>query len=544
MTIETRWYQTEAVDSIFNFFASGKKGNPLVALPTGTGKSIVIGLFIQKVLQYWPSQRILLATHIKELIEQNVNKIRDIWPLAPVGINSSGLRQRDTVQPIICAGIKSIYDKVAQLGRRDILLIDEAHLLAPSQDSMYKVAIAALKQLNPHLIIVGLTATAYRMGQGMLTEGDIFTDICYDLTDIAGFNRLIAEGYLCHLLPKQTETQIDVSSVGINNGDFAKGELERAVDKESLNYRILEESCRLGANRQSWLLFATGIDHCVHMSDMLNREFGIAATFVHSKLEDKERDRRIKAFKDGEYRCIVNVNMLTIGFDHPPIDLIIHARPTLSPGLWVQMNGRGTRPSLPTGKLNCLALDFAKNTLRLGPINDPKKPRKKGEGTGDAPVRVCPECGVYNAASARQCFNCGCEFEFKTKLQSEASSIELIRTDTPIIETYEIDKVFYHYHLSKKDNAKPCMRIQYIAKGGMQDFTDWVFLDHPGFAGHKARDWWRERHGYEPPTPETCAPFKSATEAALSICGQLRVPKRISVWVNRPNPAVQRVEYE
>lgn len=547
MAVESRWYQLAAIKSIFDYYESGKTGNPLIALPTGTGKSIVIARFIEQVLKSWPNQRIMMLTHVKELIIQNANKLKEVWPTAPLGIYSSGLKQRDTQHPIIFAGVASVHSRVIEFGHRDVLIIDEAHLLSPNDDSMYQKIIkeftALAKELKkPPPIVVGLTATPFRMGQGLLTDSGLFTDITFDLTDVKGFNRLIAEGFLCPIYPKKTVNEIDVSGIKLVNGDFSNKELGERVDKKPLTHRILEELVYYGADRQFWLLFASSIEHSEHVAEMLRCEFEIASYSVHSKLSSTDRHERISNFKSGNIRCLVNNNVLTTGFDHPGIDLIGHLRPTMSPGLWVQMNGRGTRPSPETGKRDCLALDFAGNTKRLGPINDPIKPRKKGEAKGDAPVRVCEECGIYNAASARFCFACGHEFTFREKLQAIASESELIRTDAPVIETFDVKTVFYHLHQSKSNpNAKPCLKISYVV--GLRAFFEWVHLDSPGLAGHKARNWWRERHAYEPPTPENCGGFKSATEAALSICGQLKVPKRIRVHVNKQYPEVIAVEY-
>jgi DNA repair protein RadD len=199
--------------------------------------------------------------------------------------------------------------------------------------------------------------------------------------------------------------------------------LQAAVDDADITYRALTEAVQIGQSRRSWTAFASGIDHAIHIAEMLRGTFGIDAAEVHSKMPDKERDRRIEAYKRGELRCIVNKDILTTGFDHPPIDLILMLRPTMSTGLWVQMLGRGTRPydpaingylpGFPTKKFDCCVLDYAGNTRRLGPINDPVIPKPKGKGrAGDAPVKICDACGAYNHTSARFCLVCNNEFTF------------------------------------------------------------------------------------------------------------------------------------
>lgn len=538
------WFQAKAVDALFDYFHSGKTGNPLIALPTGTGKSVVIALAIQRLLLGWPRLRVMMLTHVKELIEQNAKRMLQAWPLAPLGIYSAGLKQRDTAQPIIFGGVASVVKKIAEFGSLDILFIDEAHLLGPDEGTMYRVIIAALKAINPRLVVIGLTATPFRAKQGELTNDGIFTDCVFDMCNIEGFNRLVAEGYLAPLYPKRTHIEYDVSRVGMVKGEFNKAELESAVDQDDITRKILAEICYEGGNRNHWLIFASGIKHAEHINKLLNEEFDVPSVVIHSKIPEGERDRRLSQFTNGEVRCAVNNNVLTTGFDFPAIDLIGMLRPTLSPGLWVQMCGRGTRPSRDSGKDDCIVLDFAGNTRRLGPINDPVKPRPKGKGKpGDAPVRICGECGTYCAAGARECYCCGHKFEFNIddRLDGTASNDELIRSEVPEVISMHVNRVFYRRHVSNKPNAKPCIKVTYQC--GLRSFDEWWHLDAPGRVGHDARNKWRLRAPFEPPTPTNCEPWPTATDAALHVISRLREPKAIRVWVNKLHPEIQSVEF-
>jgi DNA repair protein RadD len=184
-SIKIRDYQEAAIESIFKYFEDGNTGNPLVALPTGTGKSIVITEFIRRAFTAYPKQRFMKLTHVKELIEQNYKTLRRIWPMAPAGIYSSGLRKRESHFPITFAGIASVVNCPELFGRIDLIFIDEAHLVSPKEGTMYQTFINKLKEVNPHLKVIGFTATHYRLGQGLLTEaGGLFTDVCFDLTSV------------------------------------------------------------------------------------------------------------------------------------------------------------------------------------------------------------------------------------------------------------------------------------------------------------------------------------------------------------------------
>jgi DNA repair protein RadD len=165
-----RWYQEEAIKSIFSYFMEND-GNPIIALPTGTGKSIVIADFVKKVFSYYQGQRVMMLTHVKELIKQDYQKLIDVWPTAPAGIYSAGLNRRDHLYPITFAGIASVHKKPELFGKQDLAIIDECHLVSARSNTMYLKFIDAMRAINPALKVIGLTATKYRLGQGLLTEG-------------------------------------------------------------------------------------------------------------------------------------------------------------------------------------------------------------------------------------------------------------------------------------------------------------------------------------------------------------------------------------
>lgn len=528
-------HQNDAVDSIFAYYAKGSTGNPVVAMPTATGKSLVIGEFVKRVLQRWPRQRILCATHVKELIVQNAEKLRSQWPEAPLGIFSAGLGMRETNFPVVYGGIRSIVNNIAALGWRDLMLVDEAHLIGHQDDSEYLTLIKGLRAVNPRMKVIGFTATPYRLGRGLISDGPIFSDICFNLCDFKAFNKLIAEGYLVAPVPKRMHTTLDTSSVKVTGGEFNQGDLQKAVDKDSVTVSACREIIEEGFDRKCWLLFASGIEHAEHIANMLSH-FGIDVTTIHSRIATNECDKRYRDWKEGHYLAMVNYGKLTTGVDHPPIDLIAVLRPTMSTSLWVQMLGRGTRPSPATLKENCLVLDFARNTERLGPINDPVIPRKrvKGQQPGVAPVRICPHCGVYNHARSTECFACGCVFPKNEKLFREAGTAELLRTEElATIEAFDVQRVVYNRH--QKQGRPPVIKVSYFCTGGLRMFSEYVGFDNTGFALTKAHDWWRNR------TKQ--AKYPPSTDEALKWVSLLPWPKRIKVQVNKKYPEVLGYEY-
>ena len=548
---QDRPYQTEAEASIWNYFQH-KDGNPLVAMPTGTGKSVVIARFLQHVFSRYPRQRIMLLTHVKELIRQNYEKLMGIWPFAPCGVYSAGLGEKNHQCPITFAGIQSVWKKWMVFGHIDLVLIDEAHLLSPNDQTMYRSFLNGLKSKNPLMKVVGLTATPWRLGHGHLTDPSIdrngnetpplFTDVCFDITGLEAFNRLIAEGYLVPLVPKRTTLELSVDGLHLLGGEFKENEMQQRFDKSEITEAALREAMHIAheQGRKHWLIFASGIEHADHIGQMLEL-MGVSCGVVHSKCSN--RDQTIEDFKRGNITAVVNNNVLTTGFDSPHIDLIICLRATASSVLWVQMLGRGTRPDYAPGfdlndlggrlaaieaseKRDCLVLDYARNTSRLGPINDPVVPRRKGEGGGTAPVKVCDRCEVYNHASVRFCVNCGAEFTFEVKFKDAASMDDLIKGDMPITKVFDVDHVSVDEH--RKMGKPPMVKLSYYC--GYKAFTEYVCPEHDGWAGRKASKWWTERAGTEIP---------ESTQAMIDRIKEAQMPTQLRVWTNKkPYPEI------
>lgn len=532
--MKLRYYQEESIVGTFNYFAQGGVGNPINVLPTGTGKSLCIAEFIKRALTIYPNTRVMMLTHVKELIENNFDTLLKIWPTAPAGVYSAGLRRKDSNMPITYAGIGSVAKKAVLFGHIDLVLVDECHLVSPNKSTQYQKFFAALRLVNPAMRVIGYTATPYRLGVGKIVDGGLFTDICYDASGVDAFNKLITEGFLAPVVPKKTGTQLDVENVRKSGGEFVQRALQEAVDKISVTRSALKELLDQGVDRKHWLIFATGIQHADHIVAMLEK-MGVPALSVHSKLTTAQRDQAIADFRSGKIRALVNNNVLTTGFDFPGIDLIAVLRPTSSASLWVQMLGRGTRPA--PGKTDCLVLDFAGNTERLGPINDPIMPQKKGKGGGGvAPVRLCPECATYCHASVRVCPECGYKYPEIVRIKDVAGSGELIVKNEPKVATFTVTEINYTVH--QPNNGKPpSMLVTYTC--GFRVFKKWVCLEHSGWAGKESRKWWGEHctsEGMQAP---------SSIADAVGRCGELKTPPCIRVWVNRkPYPQVMCSQWE
>ena len=170
------------------------------------------------------------------------------------------------------------------------------------------------------------------------------------------------------------------------------------------NAAIVREVIERGADRKAWLFFCAGVQHAQDVAAMLAAE-GVATACVTGDTPKAERDRILQDYKAGKIRALTNANVLTTGFDYPGIDLIAMLRPTLSPGLYVQMAGRGLR--IAPDKSDCMVLDFAGNVSRHGPITNVNPPnRKRGDEPGEPPCKTCEACGEICHASVKVCPAC------------------------------------------------------------------------------------------------------------------------------------------
>ena len=472
-----RDYQQRTIEQLYKWFADGRKGHPCIELPTGSGKSHIVAAICKDAITQWPETRILMMTHVKELIEQNAEKMLEHWPDAPLGIYSAGMRRRDIGEPITFAGIQSVRDKADQIGHVDLVLIDECHLVSHKQEGGYRKLIDDLMRVNPLIRVIGLTATPYRLGHGYITdEPALFADIISPV----GIEELIYKKYLMPLRSKLTAHQISVDGVHKRGGEYIESELQAAVNTDMNNTATVDEAIRLAGDRRSWLFFCAGVKHAQNVSKILNAR-GISAACIVGDTPRTERKQIIAEFRAGDIRALTNANVLTTGFDHPDLDLIAMLRPTLSTGLYVQMAGRGMRPKSHTD--HCLVLDFAGVVQTHGPITavNPKKP--SGKGQGEAPVKVCDACNELNHISAKECIACGEPFPIPKPPKQKLHDDDIMGLDTTEMNVTEWQ---WRRHVSRA-SGKEMLMVTYYGALSDKPVNEYLTVMHEGYAGQKAR---------------------------------------------------------
>ena len=474
-----RDYQQRAIDQLYEWFHKNESGNPCLVLPTGSGKSHIIAALVKDALTSWPETRVLMLTHQKELIAQNAEKMREHWRNAPMGIYSASLKRKVLDEPITFAGIQSIAKKGNQIGHIDLVIVDECHSINHSEAGSYRKLLTTLSEINPALRVIGLSATPYRLGHGYIHEG---ADTVFDaLIEPITITELVLDGYLSPLRSKHTSHTLNTDGVKKQGGEFVASALEAAVDRDDINAIVVEETIRRASDRKSWLFFCAGIGHAHHVADLLN-DSGISAACVTGQTPQSEREQILRDFKDGHIRAVTNVNVLSTGYDYPGIDCLVMLRPTMSPGLYVQMAGRGMR--IAEGKQDCLVLDFAGNVSTHGPITAVQPPSKKIKGDGVAPTKECEACHEIVTPNTKVCPSCG--FEFPESEKKEAF-VQLHDDDIMGFQPIEMSVTAWKWakHVSRT-SGKEMLRVSYY--GGISDpiVTEYLTVLHEGYAGEKA----------------------------------------------------------
>lgn len=515
--LSLRPYQEEAKAAVYEHLRI-RDDNPCVVIPTAGGKTPVMASICHDAVTLWKG-RVLILAHVKELLEQAAEKLAAICPEVSFGVYSAGLKRRDRKESVIVAGIQSVYKRACELEAFDLVIIDEAHMIPLEGDGMYRQFLADAKVVNRNLRIIGFTATPFRLKSGSICTPDGFLNhVCFEV----GVRELIRDGYLCPLITKAGINKADTSSLHVRAGEFVPGEAEDLMDQEHLVEAACGETIGHTRERNAVLIFAAGVKHGEHIVRVLKEKHGVECGFVTGETPTKERDATLARFKRGELKYLCNVNVLTTGFDAPNIDCVVLVRPTMSAGLYYQMVGRGFR--LHPSKHNCLVLDFGGNVLRHGPVDQIRIKEPSAGGNSPAPAKECPECQSVIAAGYARCPDCGYEFPPPDRQKHDAKASEAGILSGQVTTTkFAVRDVFYSVHKKRgaPDDAARSMRVDY--KTGWHDYkSEWVCVEHDGYARRKAEQWWR-RHSR--------GPIPSTAQEAVDIANAGGVAFTMSITV-------------
>ncbi|MCZ4311220.1 DEAD/DEAH box helicase [Vibrio atlanticus] len=505
-----RPYQADSVKSVIHYFRKHQTPAVLV-LPTGAGKSLVIA-----ELARLAKGRVLVLAHVKELVEQNHEKYEGYGLKG--SIFSAGLGRKETDQQVVFASVQSVVRNLDSFSNQfSLLVIDECHRVPDEKTSSYQKVITHLRENNSGIKVLGLTATPYRLGMGWLyqyhTRGQVrseeprfFRDCIFELP----IRYLLDEGFLTPArMIDAPVLSYDFSQLRpASTGRYKESELDMVIEQSKrATPQIVDQIIELAKDKLGIMVFAATVRHAQEILGLLPEG---EASIVIGDTPTLERDQIISDFKERKIKFLVNVSVLTTGFDAPHVDLIAILRPTESISLYQQIVGRGLR--LSPGKKECLVLDYAGNSYDLyqPEVGDPKpdsdseiitipcpacgfnnnfwgKLDSNGfllehfgrkcqgyftdEDTGEREhcnyrfrAKYCGECGADNDIAARICHECDATLVDPDKKLKEALNLK----DALVFECLEMD-----LNVLKDDKGKSQLKVTYRGENQAQVHEFW-----------------------------------------------------------------------
>ncbi len=388
--IKLRDYQVKAKNELYKAIKEGEK-RILWCLPTGAGKSTLGASVCKDIVS--KNKRVLFFVHSKELVNQFSKRLSDQFGLHS-GIIMSGVDPNYQI-PIQVASVQTLVRRDPP--KADVVFIDESH--RAKANSYQKII-----ESYPDAIIIGLTATPYRMDGKPL--GEIFTKLVHPIK----INMLIGLGHLVGTKCYGPTKDVDLVGIKITAGDYDRKQLSDRFSDNAVTRGVVDNYLKNAKGKKA-ICFNINVDHSKEMNEMFIRN-GITSAHIDGTTPKAERDQIVKDFANGKYNILNNIGVFTEGFDVPDTECVILNRATKSEGLYVQMAGRGLRPA--EGKDKCIILDHGSNVARFGFVEDYdvfefdlNKKRKKSKKQIEA--KKCKQCNSIRKKDVKVC-QCGFVF--------------------------------------------------------------------------------------------------------------------------------------
>lgn len=522
-----RPYQQDAVESAMRHMQRSANVNGCVVIPTGGGKTHVMGDITQRVVAN--GGRVLLLAHTQELVGQNAKKLEDYCGKENVGIYSASFKKRDTDKLATSAQIQSVYNKDL-FTDIDLAIVDEAHLIRTDGEGMYNTLFDTLLKHNPDMRVLGMTATPYRLSGGIICHPTaMLNKIVYEI----GVDTLIKQGYLCPITLRGSRYEVNTAGIKKTGGDFNVKELASVWEGDNAENEAnaVNEIIQLTQDRNSVLIFCINLAHMDRVKSMLHKA-GHDALCVDGNTDQMFREQHLEDFKEDRVKFMLNVGVLTTGFDAPNIDCVVLLRPTASEGLYYQMIGRAFR--LHPSKENALILDYGGNVKRLGPIDKlQKRVERRGKKGKQDKKEVdehwqCPDCNTYNERLVKTCENCGYEKPApKVDHDANADQSSSLLSSPPVEVMHTVAKMTLTDYTSNRSGKRMLKVDYYTAKSFYPVVSEYVCMLHPkgSYPYRKAVEWWKEHEQDGHDMPDT-------VEAVLAIQDTLLTPETICVKDN------------
>jgi DNA repair protein RadD len=380
--------------------ALGEHGNTLAVAPTGSGKTIMLSAVAGSLLTD-PEAKACILAHRTELTGQNRSKFERVNPRLTTSVVDSDTKCWDGHATFAMVQTLSRRTNLEQMPTLDLLVIDEAHhAVSPS----YREVIDHVLAKNPRAAICGLTATPNR------GDGKGLREVFSNLADQITLGEMIASG---HLVPPRTYV-IDVGAQDALRGvrrtamDFDMNEVASILNRSLITESVIKNWREKACDRKT-IVFCATVDHATAVCNAFNKA-GISAVLIHGELPDSDRKARLTAYERGNAKVVVNVAVLTEGYDFTPTSCVVLLRPSSYKSTFIQMVGRGLRTVDPKEfpgvvKTDCIVLDFGTASLMHGALE--QEVNLDGhEAHGEAPTKECPDCGAIVPLAVSECPFC------------------------------------------------------------------------------------------------------------------------------------------
>lgn len=515
--ITPRPYQEMMITTAFSKFRTQQ--SILIQAATGAGKTIVFAETIRRFLTSFPGYRILCLVHREIIVSQNADKLKKVWPEAPIGIACASVSSVvDMEQPIVFGSIQTLASRLNELPMFHLVIVDEAHRLPPKalkgKKSQYEVVLSRLQEYYPKLRLFGLTATPFRLNWGPI-YGRKYKRLSDEEPMLNWFQTLDLEigmrflqtiepddmnpdaPYLCGMRAyvEDKNIGIELSSIKKVAGEFNQGELSDLMQKTIHLETALAAYKKYVGDRKKCVIFAVDIAHAEKMATVFNNA-GIRTKCVHSQQKKEENRQALYDFDKGDLPVVVNVGVMTEGWDCTAVDLLLLCRPTMSAALFVQIVGRGLRTH--PDKTDVLILDLAGNFDRHGPPWSPNLPDYSNPGKAkeekQKPEKVCPVCEFSNPPGVWCCQECGEILKVSQYEEAKAVQLRELNLDSmmrlnlpPGVKKGKVTWMEFNRHKTSKgaDCLKVNLSIQLYKMDGHpskqeQSLTHFFRLDGPG----------------------------------------------------------------
>lgn len=527
--IKLRPYQLEALETVMADLR--KEPYALLQAATGAGKTIMFSEIIRRWMTDYPSLKIGVLAHRQELISQAGNKLLTVWPegASKIGLACASVGQVNTQRPVIIGSVQTLYRR-EPAEALDLLIIDEVHRVPHLEaGGQYHTLIRRFTEINPNLRVLGVTATPFRLGHGYIYgtqckdgRNNLFPKLNYQIS----LNDLINGGFLVPITAKEgASIGSELADIKLKHGEYDAGQLNSLLLKNAHIESAVDAYTKYGEGRNKVVIFAASIEHAEKLTKAFSQA-GHEADCIHSKLPKESRHKTLSHFDSGSLKILVNVDILTEGWDSPRVNLVMLCRPTKSPALFVQMVGRGTR--LHPGKGDLLVLDLAENFKTHG---DPSKPNvvvPGAGGAGEAPYKTCPECETLLPASTLSCYTCG--HKWQVMLIDEVFAPDMRTVKLPPPNKSRLTGWRSYGHTSFTGNYMFVLEME-CSPGGT--IRHWLDVEGAGsdYGRRQARVFWLKFSGISSP-PET-------VREAVARAKELKMPDFVTIIKNKGYKAVK-----